>query len=100
MEYGIFPPSIKNISNEEIMRGLVVDTFRIITERDEGQIFVCKVHKDVTVPWVIRRNEEQMFIWEVLIDGGVFGPDGRSTISSARTRAFFLLGVVNSRSYS
>jgi hypothetical protein len=43
-KYGIFPLAIKNISNEEITRGLVKDTSMVITREMRVKLLCVKVH--------------------------------------------------------
>jgi hypothetical protein len=59
-----------------------------------------KVDEEVSIPGVIGGDEEEVFIREILIDGGSFSVRGKIVMSLARTRDFLLLGVENSRSYS
>jgi hypothetical protein len=51
-EYGIYHPMINNTSNEEVLRGWMVDTSTIIMREMRTKFLCVKVHKDVFVPWV------------------------------------------------
>jgi hypothetical protein len=73
-----------------------------IVLRDMRPKILClKVDEKVTIPWVIRGDEEEVFIGRIsILTGEALACEGKFVMSSARMRTFFLLGVEKSRSYS
>jgi hypothetical protein len=69
---GIDSASIENVSNEEIVGGLMANASSIISREVRPKLLCLKVDEEVSIPWVIRRDEEEVFIGEILIDGGIF----------------------------
>jgi hypothetical protein len=70
---GIDPTSIENVSDEEVSGGLMVNASTIISREVRPKILCTKVDEEVVVPGVIGGDEEEVFIGEILIDGGSFG---------------------------
>ena len=70
---GIDPSSVKNVPDEKVS-GSLIDIFStIITREVRLKIFCIKVDEKVAVPGVIRGNEEEVFVGEILVNGGSFG---------------------------
>jgi hypothetical protein len=67
---GIDPSSVKNVPDEEVLKSLMENASMIITREVRSKILCTKVDEEVVVPGVIGGNEEEVFVREILIDGG------------------------------
>jgi hypothetical protein len=70
---GIDLTSVDNVSDEEISGGLMTNALMIILREMRPKLQCLKVDEEVVVPRVIRRDEEEVFVGKILIDGGNFG---------------------------
>jgi hypothetical protein len=72
MKNGVDSTSIEKISDEEVSRGLMVNASVIILRNMRPKLLCTKVDDKFVVPRVIRGDEEEVFIGEILINGGSF----------------------------
>jgi hypothetical protein len=86
------PASIENIFDEEISRGLMENELMIILRDMRPKLLCMKVDKEVFVSGVIRGDEEEVFIGEILIDGGRFIVRGKSRNEFGQDKSFLDLG--------
>jgi hypothetical protein len=100
MEYGVDPTSIQNVTDEEVPRGLMVNASMIISREMRPKLLCPKVDEKVAIPGVIQGDVEEVFVGKSVLTGESLASEGNVVMSSARTSAFLLLGVENSRSYS
>jgi hypothetical protein len=63
-EYGVDPTSIQNVTDEEVVRGLMEKASTIILREMRPKILCPKVDEKVTIPGVIRVDVEEVFRWE------------------------------------
>jgi hypothetical protein len=66
MKDGVDPMSIKNVSDEEISRGLMVNASMIISREMRPKLLCLKVDEKVVIPGVIGGDEEEVFVGENL----------------------------------
>jgi hypothetical protein len=69
---GVDPTLLENVSDEEVSGGMMSNASKIISRDMRPKILCTKVDKEVVIPGVIEGDEEEVFIKEILIDGGRF----------------------------
>jgi hypothetical protein len=70
---GINLESIENVSDEKVLGGMMENVSMIISREMRPKKICMKVDEEVTILRVIGGDEEDVFIGEILIDGGRFG---------------------------
>jgi hypothetical protein len=88
MKDGVNLTSIKNISDEEILRGLMANALTIISREVRPKPMCPKVYEKVIIPRVIRGDEEEVFVEEIHIDGGSFGIQGKGRNEFGEDKCF------------
>jgi hypothetical protein len=68
MEYGVNSMLIQNVSDEEVLRGLMVDVSTIVLRDMRPKILCLKVDENVSIPGAIRGDVEKVFIGKICID--------------------------------
>jgi hypothetical protein len=71
------PTSIENVIYEEVLGGLMENVSTIISREMRPNFFCTKVDEKFVIPWVIKGDGEEVFIREILIDGGSFSLRGK-----------------------
>jgi hypothetical protein len=74
---GVDPTLIENVFDKEVSRGLVVNALTIKSRDMRPKLLHTKVDEELPVPGVIRGDEEEVFIEEILIDRGIFSIRGK-----------------------
>jgi hypothetical protein len=69
---GVDPTSINNVPDKEVSGSLMANASVVISREVRPEILCEKVDDKVVVPGVIGGDEEEVFIREILIDGGSF----------------------------
>jgi hypothetical protein len=70
---GVDPALIHNVYDEEVSGGLVENVSMVISREVRPKILCTKVYGKVSIPGIFSGDEEEVFIGEILIDGGSFG---------------------------
>jgi hypothetical protein len=71
------PMSIEDAVYEEVLGGLMANVSTIILREMRPKFFCTKVDEKFIIPWVIEGDGEEVFIGEILIDGGSFSLRGK-----------------------
>jgi hypothetical protein len=66
MEYGVDPTSVQDVTDEEVSRGLMVNVSMIISREMRPKLLCLKVDEKVSIPGVIRGDEEEVFVGKIL----------------------------------
>jgi hypothetical protein len=61
MKYGVDPTPIQNVTNEEVVRGLMVNASMIVSRVMRPKILCPKVDEKVSIPGVIQGDVEEVF---------------------------------------
>jgi hypothetical protein len=69
---GIDHVSIENVSEKEVLEGLMMNVSMIISRDMRPKLLCMKIDEEFIVPGIIGGDEEEVFIGEILIDGGSF----------------------------
>jgi hypothetical protein len=72
LKNGFDPELIENVSDEEVSGGLMVNASMIISREMRPKLLCTKADEEVVIPGVIGGDEEEVFMREILIDGGSF----------------------------
>jgi hypothetical protein len=75
---GVDPTSIEDVFDEEVLRGLMENASTIIMREMRPKLPCLKVYEKVTIPGVIRGDEEEVFVGKSRIDGGSVSIRGKS----------------------
>ena len=67
MQYGVKSSLIKNISNEEIMRGLFVNVLMTITREMRKEPLHVKIGKDVSIQRIFCGDGEEVLIEKTIV---------------------------------
>jgi hypothetical protein len=70
---GIDPTSVYNIFDEEIAGSLMENASMVIVRKVRLELLCTKVDEEFVIPGVVGGDEEEVFIENILIDGGIFG---------------------------
>jgi hypothetical protein len=70
-KYGIDPTSIENVFDKEVLGGMMENVLMIISRNMRPKLMCTKVDEEVPIPGVIRGDEEEVFIGEIIIDWGI-----------------------------
>jgi len=69
---GVDPMSIENVYDEDVSRGLMENASMIFYRYMRPKLLCPNVDEKVTIPWVIRGDEEEVFVEKICIDRGTF----------------------------
>jgi hypothetical protein len=75
---GVDPTSIEDISDEEVSRGLMENASTIISREMRPKLLCMKVDEKVDILGVIRGDEEEVFVGEILLMGEALASEGKS----------------------
>jgi hypothetical protein len=68
VEYYVDPMSVHNVTNEEVLRGLMKKAPTIISREMIPKHLCIKVDEKVSIPRVIQGVVEELFVGEIHID--------------------------------
>jgi hypothetical protein len=68
VEYYVDPTSVQNVTNEEVLRGLMTKALIIILREMIPKHLCLKVEEKVSIPRVIQGDVEELFVGEICID--------------------------------
>ena len=91
-KFGVNPSSIYDITEKEVVGGLVTNTSVIVPREVVSKILYSEVDEEIVIPRIIQGDVKEMFFGEVSIDGSIDSIGGKCCNEFSKDEGFLALG--------